>query len=183
MSTSARSGVDIEASRPDGESGTLTLLSVNRSQEQTPEQPLLAGAESTAREIGDSRSDPVVQAADRATAWRRDRDQVTLAVLLAVTLSILGWRYHQLASPRLGGLVVEKASDGIGYRIDLNSATWVELSQLEGIGPVLAKRTVADRDQNGPFESVEDLQRVSGIGPRTLERNRRWLKVPTDGAR
>ncbi|MFW2514603.1 helix-hairpin-helix domain-containing protein [Demequina sp. SO4-13] len=48
--------------------------------------------------------------------------------------------------------------------VDLNSATAEELEELPGIGPVLASRIVADRDAQGPFSSVEDLARVSGVG-------------------
>ncbi|MBI1310206.1 hypothetical protein GC176_02780 [bacterium] len=111
------------------------------------------------------------------TSWLRDRDQLTLAVLLAIALTVLCRRWYGLVESRPDGLIVEHASESIGYRIELNSATWIELSQLEGVGPILAKRIVADRDQNGPFRSIDDLQRVAGIGPKTLERNRRWLQV------
>ncbi|MHC4879381.1 MAG: ComEA family DNA-binding protein [Planctomycetota bacterium] len=109
--------------------------------------------------------------------WLRDRDQVTLAALLAVALSLLTWRAYRLATYQPDQFVIEKATDGIGYRIDLNTAAWLELSQLEGVGPVLAKRIVRERDRNGPFTSVDDLQRVTGIGPRTVERNRPWMQV------
>ena len=38
----------------------------------------------------------------------------------------------------------------VGFRLDLNTTNWVELSQLEGIGPTLGQRIIADRKQNGP---------------------------------
>lgn len=56
------------------------------------------------------------------------------------------------------------------FRLDINSATWVEWMQLEGIGEMLARRIVADREQNGRFAGIDDLRRVPGIGPKTLER-------------
>ena len=108
---------------------------------------------------------------------------MTLAILLAVTLFALAWRGYRLATYQPASFVIEKASDDVGYRIDLNTATWIELSQLEGVGPVLAKRIADDRQRNGPFASVEDLQRVSGIGPRTVERNRRWMQVTVSPGR
>ena len=52
--------------------------------------------------------------------------------------------------------------------IDLNTATAAELDRLPGIGPVLAARIVAEREKK-PFAKVEDLRRVSGIGPKKLE--------------
>jgi competence ComEA-like helix-hairpin-helix protein len=65
----------------------------------------------------------------------------------------------------------------VSYRIDINAANWIEISQLKGIGPVLAKRIVESRDADGPFLSVEDVQRVRGIGPKKLEANRDWIRV------
>jgi competence protein ComEA len=48
--------------------------------------------------------------------------------------------------------------------LDLNRATNGELAQLPGIGEELARRIVEYREANGPFESVEELMEVSGIG-------------------
>ena len=61
--------------------------------------------------------------------------------------------------------------------IDLNTATAPELELLPGIGPALAQRIIADRDARGRFRSLNDLDRVSGIGPRTIERLRDKVKV------
>ncbi len=107
----------------------------------------------------------------------RDPEQVALAAVLIGCLSVLVWWYWELVTRQPAEFLIERTSDGIGYQIDINSATWVELQQLEAIGPVLAKRIVANRDQNGPFSTIDDLQRVSGIGPRTVDRNRRWMKA------
>jgi competence protein ComEA len=49
--------------------------------------------------------------------------------------------------------------------IDVDQATAAELEALPRIGPALAKRIVDDRTENGPFGSLEALQRVKGIGP------------------
>jgi competence protein ComEA len=64
----------------------------------------------------------------------------------------------------------------LDFKIDLNSATWVEWSQLPGIGPVLAKRIVEDREQNGPFRDVDDLNRVRGIGAIKLDAIRPFIR-------
>ena len=48
--------------------------------------------------------------------------------------------------------------------ININRATAGQLDSLDGIGPVIAKRIVEYRKVNGPFISIEDLQKVSGIG-------------------
>ena len=65
----------------------------------------------------------------------------------------------------------------LDFRIDVNSATWVEWGQLDGIGDTMARRIVADREENGPFRSIDELRRVKGIGPKTLERLRPWLSI------
>lgn len=61
--------------------------------------------------------------------------------------------------------------------IDLNAAGPDELELLPRIGPRLAARIVEERTTGGPFESVEALGRVRGIGPRTLERLRPLVTV------
>ena len=62
-------------------------------------------------------------------------------------------------------------------KINLNKATAVELSQLKGIGMKYAERIVEFRDKNGPFKHVEDLLKVQGIGPKTLEKNKNRITV------
>jgi competence protein ComEA len=61
--------------------------------------------------------------------------------------------------------------------IDPNRADEAELRALPGIGPALARRIVDSRRERGPFASVDDLRRVKGIGPRTLDRLRGRLEV------
>lgn len=48
--------------------------------------------------------------------------------------------------------------------VNINRATARQLDALDGIGPVIAARIVAYRKVNGSFLSVDDLQKVSGIG-------------------
>jgi len=64
-------------------------------------------------------------------------------------------------------------------RIDPNRASAADLVRLPGIGPSLAGRIVADRDQHGGFPSPEALLRVRGIGPKILERIRGFLSFPS----
>lgn len=68
-------------------------------------------------------------------------------------------------------------AEGNPYAIDLNTATAVELTSLKGIGPKKAEAVIAYRDKHGPFESVDQIVNVSGIGPKTLQANREWLMV------
>ena len=62
--------------------------------------------------------------------------------------------------------------------LDINSATVEQLDKtLVGVGKVKAEAIVKDREKNGNFKSVDDLVRVKGIGPATLEKNRSKITV------
>lgn len=52
--------------------------------------------------------------------------------------------------------------------INVNTASASELERLPGIGPVLAERIIEERMTHGPFRTADDLDRVSGIGPKKL---------------
>ena len=56
--------------------------------------------------------------------------------------------------------------------VNINSATASELQTLSGVGESTANAIVRDREQNGPFSSVDDLMRVSGIGEKKLAKIR-----------
>ena len=56
--------------------------------------------------------------------------------------------------------------------VDINTADAEQLDTLPGIGPVLAARIVAWRTAHGPFETIDDLEQVPGIGAGTLEKFR-----------
>ena len=56
-------------------------------------------------------------------------------------------------------------SSTVGGKLNLNRASESELDGLPGVGPVLAKRIISYRNENGNFSSVSELRKVSGIGP------------------
>jgi len=110
--------------------------------------------------------------------WLTHADQFVLALLMAVMLGLLAAYWVRLT--RWGTVPVEiehLEPRQLDFRLEVNSATWVEWGQLDGIGDALARRIVADREQNGPFRSIDDLRRVKGIGPKTLEKLRPWLTI------
>jgi len=58
-----------------------------------------------------------------------------------------------------------------GDKININTATAEQLTQLKRIGPKYAEKIIRYREANGPFAKVEDITKVKGIGPKTLEEN------------
>ncbi|MEO0815320.1 MAG: ComEA family DNA-binding protein, partial [Myxococcota bacterium] len=64
-----------------------------------------------------------------------------------------------------------------GLRLDLNRASEGDLELLDGVGPSLAQAIVEYRGEHGPFRAVDDLEKVNGIGPKTLAALRPYLDV------
>ena len=77
------------------------------------------------------------------------------------------------------GEVVPAAGSGTGSStgvagasslVNINTADEAALDALPGVGPSTAAAIIEDRNANGPFASVEDLMRVSGIGEKKFEK-------------
>lgn len=62
---------------------------------------------------------------------------------------------------------IARLSDPLAF---LSTAGADSLDMLPGIGPVLAARLIAAREQHGAFRSWDDVDRVRGVGPKTIER-------------
>lgn len=114
----------------------------------------------------------VVDAVDAAGGVRRGADlsTVNLARVLVDGEQVLVGLDTRAAMP---GTSTTSAPSGAGAEVasvplDLNLATEADLDALPGIGPVLAARIVAYREQSGPFQSVDQLLEVSGVGPAVL---------------
>ncbi len=62
-------------------------------------------------------------------------------------------------------------------KININTAGKSQLETLPGIGSVKAQDIISYREKNGPFQSIEELTKVSGIGEKTLERIRDLITI------
>jgi len=85
--------------------------------------------------------------------------------LLAICLAAMAW-FVLDQRIRQGRLVDIDDAGKIAWemKVDVNHAKWSELASLPGVGPVLARAIVQDREQNGHFQSLDQLSRVPGIG-------------------
>jgi competence protein ComEA len=75
----------------------------------------------------------------------------------------------------LAGICTVSAGDAL--QININTATAEELARLNGVGPTHAAGIIAFRQKNGPFKNPEELMQVTGIGPRTIEKNKGLIVV------
>jgi len=68
-------------------------------------------------------------------------------------------------------------SDNNSFLININTASKEELKTLNGIGDVLADSIIEYREENGVFESIDDIKNVSRIGSKTFEKFRDKITV------
>ncbi len=116
------------------------------------------------------------------------------AILLLVASSLRwGWSLRSGSDPGSGPGVLPQLLDtsrhalegerlrarplGADEKLDPNRASELELDRLPRVGPAVARAIVRHREETGGFGSPEDLLRVRGIGPATLERIRPHLTM------
>ncbi len=117
--------------------------------------------------------------------WLTLRERVTLTIVGISLVAGIGLRvWQQQRSPiavRMGVAPSEAASWDAqlaqARQIDVNHAALEELERLPSIGPVVAQRILNYRQAHGPFQRVDDLLAVPGIGPKTLEGFREYVRV------
>jgi len=63
------------------------------------------------------------------------------------------------------------------HPINLNTANSDQLQEVPGIGPATADKILKMRKSYGAFKSVDDLRAIKGIGPKRLEKMRKYLTV------
>lgn len=100
-----------------------------------------------------------------------DLEPLNLAALLNDGEKILVTRPGQVVPPGVqaaGAAGLSSSSPGAA-KVNLNTATAVQLEELPNIGPVLAQRIIAHRQSKGNFTSVKQLMEVSGVGPKKYE--------------
>jgi competence protein ComEA len=101
--------------------------------------------------------------------------RATAVLLTAATLFLAIRSLHHLRDGvRPAGT---PAGVDVAYQIDLNSTNRAELLQLPGVGEAMAQRILESRREIGRFHRVDDLRRVRGIGPITMEKLRPWVCV------
>lgn len=108
---------------------------------------------------------------------RRD-DQPVVAGLVLLALAAMGiwWLAGGGHRGELVDIDRQPPREAI-FTVDVNRAEWPELAQLPEIGESTARRIVEWRGTHGPFASPDELDHVPGIGPKTLERIRPYIRI------
>jgi competence protein ComEA len=111
-----------------------------------------------------------------ASALLRRADQAAVAGLIVCAL--VGMTIYWFAHGGHRGELIEidRATPLTArYLVDVNKADWPEFAELPDVGETLARRIIESRTTAGPFGDHDDLLRVRGIGPRTLEKLKPYL--------
>lgn len=97
------------------------------------------------------------------------REFIVIMFLASVLITAVGIKYAKDNHWYLKNSEAIQDNNGKdGYRIDINNAGWQELMLLSRIGEMKAKAIVKYRDENGSFNSVDELSNIEGIGDKTL---------------
>jgi len=106
----------------------------------------------------------------------RHFDQAVVALVLGLSLTAITASLISRGARRGNLIEIDRAEpQTVDFKIDINEANWPEFALLPGVGETLARRIVDSRENDGPFLDHDDLRRVRGIGPKTLDAARPYL--------
>ncbi|CUB17462.1 helix-hairpin-helix domain-containing protein [Bacillus spizizenii] len=123
--------------------------------------------------------DRLSQAIEKAggTSEQADEMQVNLAELLQDgTVVYIPKRGEETAVQQgVGGAI--QSDGGKGALVNINTATLEELQGISGVGPSKAEAIIAYREENGRYQTIEDITKVSGIGEKSFEKIKSSITV------
>ncbi len=99
---------------------------------------------------------------------------MTLSIMALLTLLIVN---PALAEVKKEGVAKTNETVASMQKININQADAKTLATLKGIGKDRAVKIIEYREKNGPFEKIEDLMKVKGIGKKIFEHNQNALSV------
>ena len=108
--------------------------------------------------------------------WRLSQQhQIALALLASLALAAVGLSFGWSTWQGEQGDVDRAKQIPLEFKVDINRAAIGELMAIPSVGPKMAEAIVGHRELQGPFESIEQLEDVSGIGPKKLEQIQKYL--------
>ena len=102
--------------------------------------------------------------------------------LLNITITIMVLMTLLITNPAIAEVKKEGANKSNEIvasmeKININKADAKTLTNLKGVGKDRAGKIIEYREKNGPFEKIEDLMKVKGIGKKIFEQNKNILSV------
>lgn len=101
------------------------------------------------------------------------KEKFIILFLLAALLIGIAFRAQKnparIIDVKSGSFDAEGAAGGL-EKVNINEADEALLAALDGIGPALARRIIAYRDEKGRFASIDDLKKVKGIGEKLFQK-------------
>lgn len=122
----------------------------------------------------DARVQDVVKVAGGLTE-DADNSKLNLAEKLKDEMSIYVYKKGEAGSEEVVKDDIE--SSETDKKVNINSATKVDLQQVPGIGDSKATAIIEYREKEGLFQTIEDLKNVTGIGEKTVEKLKEYLDV------
>ncbi|MEF3273215.1 MAG: helix-hairpin-helix domain-containing protein [Chloroflexus sp.] len=177
------SSTDKPAATHNGTSAPSQSSTSEAAQSETPAAPAAASESATPTpDTGTSDTGSIVaeqSAPASPTATPETMSAATPAEAMVTTLMASTENTTSSEEEMAAATLTEKATAEI-TPIDINRADREALIALPGIGPVLADRIIAYREEHGPFKSVDDLIAISGIGERNINTFRKLLYVANE---
>ena len=155
---------------------------------QKPNTPLMVDVKGEVNHPGVYQSldgERVIDLINKAGGMTRkaDKNQVNLAQHIAdeMVIYIPAIGEEPVLSPVAGsgrtGQTPANGKPADKSLVNINTAGETELQTLPGIGPSKATAIMEYRETNGPFQKVEDLKQISGIGDKTFEKLQEYISV------
>ena len=106
----------------------------------------------------------------------RDEHQLAIAIIVVCCLIGMGGYFWYRSVITQGTIDIDRAHQSPAeFKLDINAADWPEIVVLPGVGEKLAKAIVERRRVVGPFDTLDEIQQVPGIGEKKLEKIKPYL--------
>lgn len=110
----------------------------------------------------------------RLVIW--NEHQFWIAAIIVCCLLGMGSYFWYRSVLTQGTIDIDRAQPlQAEFKVDINSADWPEIVVLPGVGEKLARAIVECRQTNGPFDTLEEIQQVPGIGEKKLQKLKPFL--------
>jgi len=107
--------------------------------------------------------------------FTKDEKKIIIFLLIALFIGISVLGYKKLNPQKNYSFEFNEKEIEESKKININAASRERLAELVGIGPVMADRIARYRQEHGPFEHLEDIKNVKGIGDKTFDKIKRWI--------